>query len=869
MVRKKSILKDAIREISTTKKRFFSLLLIVTIGVGFYVGLKSTSLDMEKTAKNYYKETNLMDMKVISTTGFNKEDKNIIKEVDGVKGVMLAKTLDTTAKIKDKDYVIKLHGINGDRSKKNDDYINRLILTSGRYPSTINEGLVEENFLKDNNLVIGDLVTLKPENSDDLRAKKIKIVGTVKNSYYASKDRGTSSLGSGKTDYYLYVEENNFNTDYYTEAYVTIKDADKYDTYGKRYKTYVDGKKNKISEVISKRTNAKFEESTIIINANIKLLEQRLNELYNSEIPIESLNESIKETTNQLNEAKKELNKIKSPQTHVVTRSETPSFYEYKLESQRIKNIAKVFPLIFFLVAALVSLTAMTRIVEEERSQLGTLRAMGYSKFDVVFKYVLYAFLASFIGSILGSLLFYKFIPNLVAMCYGMFYEMPPLITSLQTNHVFFASLFACVATVAATILVFIKYTTETPAALMRPTAPKPGKRVFLERISIIWKKLNFSNKVTFRNIFRYKKRLLMTITGICGCTALLLTAFGLRDSVVGIVNKQFNNVNKYDMSVTFNNELTSENIKNLETNVKDNKNVKEITKVYQSTTEVVKGKTSELAYLIVPSSNKELSSFISLQTRKNKKKITLNNEGIVISEKLAKLLKVKKNDSVNLIINGKNVTTKVSNITENYVEHYVYMTSALHHELTNENVKSNALLLNNEKLSKDGEKKLFKEITSNDFVTSCTLSSEVKENFKDSTTTLTYVILILITAAAALAFVVLYNLSSINISERKRELATIKVLGFYDNEVTNYVHKETVILTIIGALVGLILGSFLTYYVVKACETNQFMFSFHISVVSYLLSFIITLLFLFIVNAFMHFDLKKLDMIEALKSVE
>lgn len=869
MVRKKSILKDALREISTTKKRFLSLLLIVTIGVGFYVGLKSTSLDMEKTAKNYYKDTNLMDLKLISSTGFSKADKEKIKSVDGVKGAMLTKTLDTTAKIDDKEYVIKLHGISNDRSKKNDDYINRLVLTGGRYPATINEGLVEESLLKDNNLSVGDLITLKPENTDDLRAKKIKIVGTVRSSYYSSKDRETSSLGNGKTDYYMYIEENNFNIDYYAEAYVTIKNADKLDTYESKYKALINKKKDKISKVAEEITNKKYEENVTFINNNIKLLELSLNELYNSEIPLESLNDSIKEATNQLNEAKKTLSKIKGPSVYVTTRNETPSFYEYKLETERVTNIAKVFPLIFFLVAALVSLTAMTRIVEEERVQLGTLRAMGYSKFDVVFKYVLYAFLASFIGSILGSLLFYKFIPNLVAMCYGMFYEMPKLITTFQANHVFFASLFACVSTVLATILVFIKYTTETPAALMRPTSPKPGKRVFLERINIIWKKLKFSDKVTFRNIFRYKKRLLMTITGICGCTALLLTAFGLRDSVVGIVNKQFSDVNKYDMLVSADVMATNQNVEELKKEINKIKNVKDVTIIKQTSIEISKGNTSESSYLIVPHSKTKLTDFISLQTRNKKKAIKLNDESVVISEKLAKLLKVRENELVNLIIDGKKVSVKVGKITENYVDHYVYMTPALYSSLTGNEVRYNTILVNNKKLSNNEEKKLFKEVSGNDFVSSCTLSSEIKKSYKDNTATLTYVIFILIAAAAALAFVVLYNLSSINISERKRELATVKVLGFYDNEVTNYVHKETVILTILGALAGLVTGSFLTYYVVKVCETNQFMFSFNISIISYVLSFIITLVFLFIVNAFMHFDLKKLNMIEALKSVE
>lgn len=826
-------------------------------------------MDMQNTARNYYKESNLMDLKVLSSTGFNESDIESFKNIKGVDGVMLSKTLDVTTKVKDKEYVLKLHSINYNHGEDNNDYINRLILTDGKYPSTLNEGLVEEAFLKDNNLVIGDLVTLKPENNNDLRAKKIKIVGTVKNSYYASKDRGSSTLGNGKVNYYMYLEENNFNTDYYTESYITIDGAKKYNTYSNKYKEHINKYENEILKVTTSNTNKKYDEQVNSLKSNIEVLERNLNELHTSQLPHDFINESIKNLSGQLEIAKNTLNKIKSPTSYVLTRNEIPSFYEYKLETERIKNIAKVFPLIFFLVAALVSLTAMTRLVEEERSELGTLEAIGYSKFDISFKYILYAFLATFIGSLLGSILFYKFIPKIVAMCYGIFYEMPKLITTFQFNHVFFASLFALLSTISATIFVLIKYMMETPANLMRPKAPEPGKRVLLEKMDVIWKKLNFSNKVTVRNIFRYKKRLLMTVIGICGCTGLLLTAFGLRDSITGIVNKQFEEINKYDMTLTLDNKATDENIKKLENKLSNNKNIKNVTKTYQSTIKIANKKKSETSYLVVPESINNIDKFIKLENRKDKEKLKLNNKGIIISEKLSNLFNIKNGDKITLIINDKKVNAKVIGITENYIEHYVYMTPTLYSKLSGNKIKYNSIITNNKRLSKNKEDALFKEVTNNNFVITCNLTSRAKETYKNNMTTLTYVVFILVFAAASLAFVVLYNLSSINISERKRELATIKVLGFYDNEVTNYVHKETVILTILGALLGLIFGSFLTYYVVKACETNFLMFSFNIKFISYLISFIITIIFLLIVNFFMHFELKKLDMIEALKSVE
>ncbi len=868
MLRKKSILKDALREIKFTKKRFFSIVLIIVLGVGFYVGLKSTALDMENTAKKYYKQTNLFDLKLISTTGFSSTDASKIKSMDGVKGVSLSKTLDAVTTIDNNDYVVKLNSINKDRSIKSDDYINRLILTSGKYPSTINEGLVEEAFLKDKDLTIGDLITLKLEDSNSLRAKKIKIVGTIKSSYYLSLNDEVSTLKDGKIDYYIYLEENNFNTEYYTEGFVTLNDSYKYDTYKDSYSNYVEKYKDEINEFIVESTKVKHENNITLINNEISSLEENLNKLNSSDVPQESLTNEIKDITNNLEKAKEKQAKIKDPTAYSLSRNEISSFYEYKLEAERIKNISKIFPLIFFLVAALVSLTSMTRIVDEERNQIGTLRAIGYSKFDVVLKYVLYAVLASLLGSIGGSILFYKLIPMIIATCYKNFYDMPDIITTFQVKHVLFASLFALFSTVLATVLAFIKDVKETPAALMKSKSPKKGKRIFLEKINKVWNKLNYLNKITMRNIFRYKKRLIMTVVGICGCTALLLTAFGLKDSVGGIVDKQFKKINNYDMIIGINNNLEKDELINLEAKIKNNDKINEVMSISKTNIEVRNKNNKENAYLIIPENDENINNFITLQN--NNEKLSLTENGIIISEKLSKLLNVKKNDTVTLFTSeNKEIKLKITGITENYIEHYVYMSSNTYKTIMKKEINFNNIITLNKNISDKNKKELSDKISEYNDITSVSLTTDTLKKYKDMMGTLNYVTLILIFAAASLAFVVLYNLSSINISERKKELATMKVLGFYNEEVTSYVHKETVILTIIGSLIGLILGSFLTYYVIKICETNMFMFSFDVSIISYILSFIITLLFLFLVNIFMHFDLKRLDMVEALKSYE
>lgn len=870
MVKKKSILKDALREISLNKKKFISLLLIIVIGTGFYVGLKSTPKDMKETAKAYYKETNLFDLKVVSSSGFSQNDYYSLKQVDGVKGVFLSKTLDVITTINNSDYVIKLNSINEDRDLKSDDYINHLTLLKGRYPKTINEGLVEEKFLTDNNLSLDDLVTLKPEDENGLRAKKIKIVGVVRSSYYSSKDRGTSNLKNGKVDYFMYLSEGDFASDLYTEGYVTIKGANRYDTYSKKYDSFINKYKSLVNEEILKSAKETHKRNVSVLESDINELKDNLNRLNSTDLPSDELNTSIKEVSSELKEKEDELSKIKDVLAYSIKRSEVAGFYEYKLETERIENIAKVFPLMFFLVAALVSLTTMTRMVDEERSQMGTLRAIGYSKSSVIFKYVLYALLASILGSIIGTILFYKLIPMLVGYCYNIFYDMPSINATMQINYALFSLVFSILSTVLATILVFLKDTSKTPAELMRPETPKKGKRIFLEKIDKIWNSLSFLNKITLRNIFRYKKRLFMTVIGICGSTALILASFGIKDSVMKVADNQYNKIDKYDMIISINNNASNNDKKVLEEKILDENEIKKITYVYKSNVLLKNNKKSENSNIIVPENKEKINDYITLRQRKNKKDIKMDDDGIIVSEKLAKLLKLKKNSYAKLTLpNNKKVNVKVSDITENYIEHYVYISPKLYKKLSGENANYSTIIAITKNLSNKKEKALESNISDINNVTSTLLSSDTKNNYKDMMNTLNYVILILIVCAAALAFVVLYNLASVNISERRRELATIKVLGFYDEEVTKYIYKEMLILTIIGSLIGLIVGSILTLYVIKICETNLFMFTFNINFISYLLSFIITLLFLFIVNLFMHFELKKLDMVEALKSYE
>lgn len=847
---KKSLLKDALRQITLNKKRFISLLLIIIVGAGFYVGLKSTAQDMEITAKNFYKETNLFDLKVESSTGIYEKNKEEIKNIDGINQVSLTKTLDVTTTIDNKDYVIKLNSINEDKENS----INKLILTKGRFPKTINEGLVEEKFLTDNNLSIGDLVTLTPSNENDLRAKKIKIVGVVKSSYYSSKDRGESNLEDGKADYFMYLEETDFNFDYYQEVFITIKDADKYDTYSKEYDSYVNKYIEKINEIVLKNSNLIYEEKTNEINNEISILEEKLNDLNQTDLPIESLNESIKEVSESLENKKEELSKLSEVSVYSTKRSETPSFYEYKSEIERIKSISNVFSLVFFLVTILISLTIIIKMIDEEKKQIGTLRTIGYSKFELVFKYAFYAFLISFLGSIIGSLLFYKIIPLVIGCCYNKFYDMPNLSTTLQMNYIIFAILFSCFTTILASIFTFFINNKKAPAKLVE-NKPSKTKKIFLEKFPKIWAKLSFSNKLTIKNVFKYKRRFFITIIGICCSTALILASLGIKNSMMNIVNKQFQKINKYDMVITTNGNISNEDKANIENELNNQKEIKEMLLTYKSKVKV----ENENAYLIVPNDKDEINDFITL--RKDNKDLKLKNDGIILSENLANILKVKVGQEIKITLsNNKIITTKISAITKNYIENYAYMSPTLYNKLVKEKPNYTTILVKNNKLNKKEKQNLRNNISSISNIENVELSETIKENYKDIMNTLNYVIIIFIISAIFLTFLVLYNIGYINLEERKKELKTLKSLGFYSSEITKYIFKEILVLCIIGILIGLIIGSFLTYYIIKSCEINTFIFSFNINIFSYLITIVITLFFVLLINLFMYFKIKELD---------
>ena len=512
----------------------------------------------------------------------------------------------------------------------------------------------------------------------------------------------------------------------------------------------------------------------------------------------------------------------------------------------------------------------MTRMVEEERQELGTLKALGYNKFHIMLKYLIYSSLATIIGGVIGIFIGIRLIPSVIMQMYGMMYTLPEPVIGLNSDSSMLGLTLIYICIVGATIYAIVKELVNKPAVLLRPKAPKIGKRVLLERITPIWRRLNFSQKVTIRNIFRYKKRFLMTIIGICGCTALILTGFGLKDSISAILPNQYEKVFKYDFQVTLKSSLEDNQKEEVITELTNNSGINKVVETYMVAGTAINEDKQEDIQIVVPDNTEELKEVINFYDVKTDEVMDLKTDEVIVSDKLAELLDIEEGDTIKLEgIDDITKEVKVSNITENYIYHYVYMSKDLYDSLYEEEYKPNVLLVKDNDLTKEQEEEISSELLDGGKVSGVSLNKAIMDSLDETLSSLNYVVVILIISAGLLAFVVLYNLSNVNISERIRELATIKVLGFYDKEVYNYISRETVLLTIMGIALGLVAGYFLNYYIIGTCEINMLRFAKVINPLSYLYAVLITVAFTLIVNLITYFALKKIDMISSLKSVE
>ena len=818
---KTKLLKHIFMKIKDNYKRFLSLICMAFLGVGFYVGIQSSSPDMLKTLDNFYDENNVYDISVISNVGLTEDDLLKLSKIKNVELAINIQEKDSYLEIEENNYVVKLIEYNSQ--------MNNVYIKDGRLPKNNNEVSVDNALLENNNLKLGDNITID--------GKKYSIVGNVISPLYFSAERPNSNLGSGKVDYYIYVYNGSLDLEAYSNIYITVKGAKKYLTNSDSYKKLINNVKKDIDLIKDKQQDIRYDElySDII----------ETSEMYGI-----SIDES----------------KFIKPKWYIYDRLDNTSYKELINASDNLKKIGNIFPIIFFAISVLVSLISMMRMIEEDRVENGTLKSLGYNSFHITLKYVIYSLLATTIGSSVGAIFGSYMIPNVIWNIYKKIFFIPKFIYLLKSDYNALG-LWICILCICGTsIIVCIKNLREVPANLMRPKAPKSGKKILLERINFIWKKLKFSDKITIRNIFRYKSRVITTILGIAGCTALILAGFGLKDSIKDVIDFQFNNIIKYDKML-----MTNESINqiDIEKELLNDDKVENYTNVNTQNIKVLFNDEQHEVTMITPDDFKSISKSISLIDLKTNNIIdNISDNSCIISEKTAKLLDIDVGDKISLLDNDNNkYDIKVSYIIKNYINQYLYINKNTYNNLFN-NYKINSILISLKEEDKNS-KEFDKKYISNGYALTIVDIDDIKSSMSDMLSSIDSIVAILIIAAASLAFVVLYNLSNINISERKREIATLKVLGFYPSEVDKYINRETVLLTILGIGIGLLFGSYLSHFIISTCEPDYIMFDRHVYTLSYFYSLFITVIFTIIVTIVTHFNLKKINMVTSLKNVE
>lgn len=939
VVMKNKLLVNNVRNIKKNLPRFLSLLIMGFLGVFAFAGLKATAPDMLITLDNYLKDGNVYDVKIVSSGGLTNYDFNSLKEIPETKEIEEAYNLDKIIKIQDVEYVISLNSI--------PNKINKLNLLTGRMPNNNQEIVVETNFLKDLNYKINDTISF---DKDNLYNNEFKIVGTIDSPIYfnnvsITQDRGTTSVGSGTINYYAYIDPSCFDMPCFTSFYITIKNANNYQTASKEYLKTIDDYLSLVNNIKddleTHRYQEIYDEALIEINENeTKLndykqsLDESLKELDNNQKELEStwnsllqicelynldinkipetitkVEELLENETdenkineyendlsrlnlllsyinnwhdsnklyeenkqkyqesydlylnnlNELDKAKDALNNL--PEINIISLQlkDYSTYSEYIDDTNSVKNLALLFPIVFYAVAILVSLISMNRMVSNDRGEIGTLKSLGYSNASILKKYLLFATLATTIGSILGYFLGVIIIPKLIFSIYQVLFELPSLKITFSILNFLLGLLIALICIIGSTLYTAFKVLKERPSELLRPKAPVAGKRVLLEKIPFIWNRLNFSKKITIRNLFRYFKRGLITIFSIAGTTALLLCGFAIKDSITDIPTRQFSEVFSFDATLQVS-DLSQE-----DEEIFNNSLVKDYTKTCS-----INAKVNNLNVIIMVFENdNEINKVINLKDYKTKEKVSLKENEIVISEKLASLKNLKIGDNLEILTDdNKLLNYKISSIVSNYINHYIFMDQKTF-ESQNETFKCNTIYLNTLTLNDTQKKLLSSQILENEQILNFQYADQLEIKIENMLKSLDKVVLILIVLSALLALVVLYNLSNININERKREISTLKVLGFYNSEVDAYITKETVILTILGIIIGLIFGYFLSMGVITTIEIEKARFIKQIHFLSYLYSILIALFFTFIVNFITHFILKNINMIDSLKSVE
>jgi putative ABC transport system permease protein len=808
-----AFVKDIFREIKNTMGRFISLFIIVALGAASIVGIQATSINMRAAADKMYKAHMLYDLQIKSTVGFDDGDIDALRETDGVRIVMPTYMRDV--------FIDFGGGTNSTaRAFALPDTLNTLTVTDGRLPENAGEVVVERGVLRAGGLRIGDTLTLMLENMDDyyntFDDSEFTIVGVVNSPFYISFERGNTTLGDGSLRFFLYLHPDAFTLDVYTDVYVLMQGSHEMDNLTEDYYIAADGWRDSIQ---------------LTGNARIKIWEERFHGMI-------------------------------SPEWFCFTRKDGIAYDSYYQDTLRLQQIGYVFPLVFFLVAIMVSVTTQARMVEEQRTQIGIYKALGYRPFAIMQKYLVYSLTASLGGSISGVFAGSAVFPIIIADAYGHLYRMPPIETPVPALIGVAAVLISTLSVVIVTILTCMNSMLGVPAELMRPKPPPAGRRVLLEHVPFIWHRFSFIGKVTARNIFRYKKRFLMTLVGIAACSSLLITAFGLRDGVGGVADAQFEKVIRYDLRAytrTLTQDSQRQGLEEL---------LPETHMFIRDESVDAKGTVNGEglpATVMIAESPEKLGEYINLSVRQTGEPVPMTDNSVLVTEKLARVMDVDIGGEFTMTdADGRTYTAVVTGIVENYVLHFVYMSPGIYSAIFNKEYYPNGVLALTDNASELAEKLL-----GDSNVRAVIQMEEQTNSLRNEVAAMDVVTVVLIVLACALAFIVLFNLTNINITERIRELATIKVLGFYIGEVSMYVYRENAAVTVMGIILGLFGGIYLHSYVLQSAEVDLLMFPRDIHPLSYIYAAVLSVVFSIFVNLVMNIKLARIDMVESLKNVE
>ena len=907
------LLTDTIREILHTKKRFLSLLVMSLLAVGFLSGLRMTAPDMQNTVDHYYDRQNFMDVRLISMLGLTQEDLEAVSRAPGVAAAEESRTFDALA---GEDCVNVL---------EMPEQINLLDLIEGRLPQSPDECVTEDKILEALRIEVGDTITIdtresfdsvlgedplvqggqpqstggqpentggQPQNTDGQKSAQpsgstrhtYTVVGVVRSPLYISRTRGSSNVGSGSVTGFVVLPQECFSQEIYSTIYLRLEGLEQYNCYkDDAYKDQVDAFIDSLEPLAKERAALRKKQVTE---------EVTFTDMVSSLIMGIAQSGSGGSAMSGL--------EVSSGEWYILDRETIRSYVEFSSDAERMGNLADVFPLIFFLVAALSSLTSMTRMVEDHRAEIGTMKALGFSTLSISVKYIGYALAASLVGGGAGLIVGCTALPALIYYEWGILYILPGLEIGISPVVALYSLGAAVLATAGAAFAACYATLLSKPAELLRPRAPKPGKRIFLEYLGVIWSRLSFIQKVSARNLFRYKKRFWMTIIGIAGCTALLATGYGLRDSIFDVLTWQFDDLMPYNASISIDNTLTPSDRADLMDALEAEPGIASFMGCYDIGVSVRTEEGTADNVVLRASSGWSTDSgaedhhpvaedYICLYPRADGERrygkvgelprLAPTDEAVVIDEKMADNLGIKEGDTIKLLDSDEQeFPVEVCGICENYVGHYVYMTSACYKKVFGDRAQDNLLLV---KTVSGGQENggtagvdlstpaVSERVSKIKGVITYSSIDDTRDHFNESMKSLDVVVWIIIAAAAALAFLVLFNLTNINVTERVRELATLKVLGFYDGETASYVYRENIILTLMGSLLGMLGGKWLHRWLIGTIEMEYMIFGHGLHARSYLYAVVLTAVFSLSVNFFSYFYIRKIDMVESLKSVE